>query len=121
MILILIFLLLINGCGKNSSSKSTSKSPLSLPTKQLKTVPEVVPFLSEMNEFMIVYLKKTAIDNLIVEYTSNDNGSLEGAARGYCDKSNSTPRIVLYVADWVGPYAADQTMKKAAFYHFVGH
>ena len=74
-----------------------------------------------MNEYIIVYLKGTAVDNVIFEYTDSDSRPLEAPARGYCDKSGFTPKIVLYKPDWIGPYAADSVMKKAAFYHLMGH
>lgn len=121
----LLFLLILAGCGGNSSS--SSNSPSSNPssslsgTKQVKTVPEVQEFFAEMNEYIIVYLKGTAVDNIIFEYTDSDSVPLEAPARGYCDKSGFTPKIVLYRADWIGPYAASSTMKKAAFYHLMGH
>lgn len=119
-------LIVLSGCGNNSSSGSSSlnsapSSSLSTGTKQVQTVPEVQDFLAEMNEYIIVYLKGTAIDNVIFEYTDSDSGPLEAPARGYCDKSGFTPKIVLYRADWIGPYAAGSTMKKAAFYHLMGH
>lgn len=122
----LLFLLIFTGCGGGSSSSSNPSnsnpsSSLTTGTKQVQTVPEVQDFLAEMNEYIIVYLKGTAIDNIIFEYTDSDSGPLEAPARGHCDKSGFTPKIVLYRADWIGPYAADSVMKKAAFYHLMGH
>src|SRR5690554_5392719 len=122
----LLGLVLLSGCGKSSSSGTSSSSSapsssLTSGTKQVKTVSEVQEFFAEMNEYIIVYLKGRAIDNVIFEYTDSDSGPLEAPARGYCDKSGFTPKIVLYRADWIGPYAADSVMKKAAFYHLMGH
>lgn len=119
-------LVILSGCGNKSSSgspssKSAPSSSLTSGTKQVQTVPEVQDFLAEMNEYIIVYLKGMAIDNIIFEYTDSDSGPLEASARGYCDKSGFTPKIVLYRADWIGPYAAGSVMKKAAFYHLMGH
>lgn len=118
----LLFLLILSGCGGGSSgssnsSNSTPSSSLTTGTKQVQTVPEVQDFFAEMNEYIIVYLKGTAIDNVIFEYTDSDSGPLEAPARGYCDKSGFTPKIVLYRADWIGAHASDSVMKKAAFYH----
>lgn len=118
---LILGLIMLSGCGKSSSGSSSSSSSSISGSKQVKTVPEVESFFAEMNEYRIVYLNSTAIDNVVFEYTGSDTGSFEAPARGYCDKSGFTPRIVLYSPDWIGPIAADQNMKKAAFYHLMGH
>lgn len=114
-------LFILSGCGKGSSGSSNSSASTFSGSKQVKTVPEVEDFLAEMNEYRVVYLNSTAIDNVIFEYTATTAGPMEAPARGYCDKSGFTPRIVLYQPDWTGPFASDMNMKKASFYHLVGH
>lgn len=113
-ILFVFLLAILPSCEKNSSMSTYRGSKLQL-------VPEVEEFFDEMNEFIRVYLNEPEVDNVIFEYTDIDTGPLESPARGYCDRSESTPRIVLYRADWFGPYAGDSTMKKASFYHLIGH
>lgn len=118
-------LIVLSGCGNGSSGKSSSSfapsSTLTKGTKQVKTVPEVQEFFAEMNEYIIVFLKGMAVDNVVFEYTDSDSVPLEAPARGYCDKSSFIPKIILYRPDWIGPYAAGSTMKKAALYHLMGH
>lgn len=119
-ILVILSILVLSGCEKGSSvgaSNVDSKYEIS----HLELVPEVEDFFYEMNEFIRIYLYEPEVDNIIFEYTDVDTGPLEAPARGYCVKSGFTPKIILYRADWIGPYSADSTMKKAAFYHLMGH
>lgn len=125
----ILFLLIVGACGEKSSTSSGAGNLEKLPNtplgttdkRELKIAAEVQSYFSSMNEYIIVYLKGTSITNLIVEYTDDDTKPHEGPARGYCDRSGSTPRITLYRPDWVGPNQVSDPMRTAAFYHLVGH
>lgn len=106
---------------ENSGSDSgTSTAPQV--TSQVSLVPEVQTWFMDMNEFLISKLNKTAINNIIVEYTDTDSSLFEfkTIARGRCDNSGNTPKIILYRSDWVGKEANDY-FREGIFYHLVGH
>jgi len=121
-ILLSIALLLTFSCGKepdsNTSAQTLTKSSAS---KTLEILPEVQSYFDSMNEYITVYLKEAPVDNIVFKYIEYDNGLLEMEARGYCDKTGTTPVVYIYKGDWSGPYAISNLQRTASFYHLVGH
>lgn len=76
----------------------------------------------DINESLITKLNKVAINNLIVVFSDDESEPYEfpNYARGRCDKSGTTPKIILFRADWVGKDSTD-VFREGIFYHLVGH
>jgi len=141
--IILLLSLTITSCGDDQTTslapveKSDTPTTLvvnnnspveSIEDEQVVSIPnELLAMYNSANEEYVVYGggPEEGVANLIVEYSLDENLPYENLARGYCDRTGSTPRIILYKHDWVPMISRDITrnyyQRKRSFYHLIGH
>lgn len=129
LIMCLLFLI-ASSCGKDnlSNQSTTSAQALSSTQKVLSIPDELKNDFNEINQDLTLYPKLHKIDNLIIEFSTDDTLAYENEARGICIKSSPTPKIILYRRDFlgsegIGSYSAgqDSFQKTASLYHLIGH
>ena len=124
-----VLLLAIVSCGKSALDNSTATSAQALSSQKTLQIPSNLKAdFDLMNQELVVYPKLPAIDNLIIEFTTDETLAYENEAKGICIKGNSTPKILLYRRDWFGDEGigsprlpATYFQQTASIFHLIGH
>lgn len=132
-IFILLISVIASSCGKDSSNLNVaqldSKSSSQIQQTKIMQVPnELKDQVNLINQELTAYTSYPAINNLIIEYSADENLSYENEARGVCIKDTPTPKIILYRRDWlgsegIGSFSAGMTefQKNVSLFHLIGH
>ena len=124
----------INESSTDSSSATEAEDSIEIEEEEatseinevLSIPDEIQEWFSLASEEYVVYGGglEGGITNLIVEYSIDENLKYMNVARGLCDRSGSTPRIVLFQYDWVPMRTRDMTrndnQQKRSFYNLLG-
>lgn len=132
-ICVLIMTLFASSCGKDSTNlpaaQPSSQSNSQVQQSKIMQVPsELRDQVNLINQEIVAYTSYVPIDNLIIEYSTDESLNYENEARGVCIKETSPPKIILYRRDWlgsegIGSFTVGMTefQKNVSLFHLIGH